>query len=97
MREGHRRSRLFVRQLAVLCSEPDAALDFLDAYERTCLEEAAKTPTGAVDGSLIDEECELVARLTSEESRLATRATLAWIEYARREFGTLAADRVSQQ
>ena len=90
MREGHRRSRLFVRQLSVLCSEPDAALELLAAYEQACLEEAAKKPIDSTSGSPLDGHRELVARLTSEENRLATGAKLAWVEYARSEFAALA-------
>lgn len=97
MREDHRRSRLFVRQLAVFCDEPAAALELLDTYERACLEEAAKTPVGSGDGSLLDREREFLARLTSEESRLTTGAKLEWVEYARREFGAVAERRTLQQ
>jgi DNA-binding PadR family transcriptional regulator len=81
--DERRRSRLFARQLAML--EPAAALAVIERYEQTCLREARETalpsagePSGAgTEG--------LVARLLSENDRLALGARLAWIEYLRRE------------
>jgi len=97
IQEDFRRSRLFARQLAVFAHEPEMALEIIERYGDACLEEAAEAsilppanhPADAVSG--------LAARLVSEESRLAMEAKLPWVEYARREFMALAADRSSGQ
>jgi DNA-binding PadR family transcriptional regulator len=78
--EDRRQSRLFVRQLAAFESEPEAALEILERYEKACLKEASQLPNAA--GGLAD-------RLLSEESRLAMEGRLPWVEYARSEFGAL--------
>jgi DNA-binding PadR family transcriptional regulator len=91
MRENDRRSRLLARQLAVLAREPEVALELLERYERECLEEAERAPaTGAPDLPR-NHPTELAGRLAAEERRLALDATLAWVEYARRELRELAA------
>jgi len=95
--EDRCRSRLFVRQLAVFAHEPDAALGVIEGYEQACLEEAGKTPISSSDGAPVDANSELIARLLAEENRLAVGVKLSWVEYARREFGALAADGVPRQ
>ncbi len=89
--EERRRSRLFARQLAVLA--PQAALTVLERYEQACLKQGCGTPVVAPEEPLLDGDAGLSARLVGEEERLAVGARLAWIEYARREFGALAARR----
>jgi DNA-binding PadR family transcriptional regulator len=88
--EDRRRSRLFVRQLAVFAHEPEAALQILERYEQECLSEAARTPMVVADDSRVaarvDGASGLVARLIAEDSRLATEARLPWVEYARETF-----------
>jgi DNA-binding PadR family transcriptional regulator len=87
--EDRRRQRLFVLQLAALTRNPQAALEIVADYERACLAEAGKAPMA--DGRAgSDGDGALVARLISEEHRLALGAKLAWAQYARRELGALA-------
>jgi DNA-binding PadR family transcriptional regulator len=83
--KDRRQSRLFVRQLGVFESEPDAALEILEHYEKACLKEAAQTR----DRAPADRPPGLADRLVSEESRMAMEGRLPWVEYARREFGAL--------
>ncbi len=90
-REERRRSRLFARQLAMLA--PDAALGVIERYELACLDEARSVPTKGTDESGVDAGSGLVCRLVGEEHRLAVGARLSWIEYARREFKTIATGR----
>ncbi len=85
MRGERRRSRLFARQLAAL--EPRVALAVIERYERACLREASELPKAVDETSAA---AGLAARLADEEERLAVGARLTWIEYARREFATLA-------
>jgi DNA-binding PadR family transcriptional regulator len=94
MREDFRRSRLFARQLAVLAGEPELALDVIERYAQACLEEAGEVPVLEPSDSCPDGDGGLAARLVSEERRLAMGARLPWIDYARREFKALAADRL---
>jgi DNA-binding PadR family transcriptional regulator len=86
MRSERRRSRLFARQLAGL--EPSVALAVIERYEQACLREACELPKAA--GEEHSAAAGLAARLAREEERLTVGARLAWIEYARREFTTLA-------
>jgi DNA-binding PadR family transcriptional regulator len=88
--EDRRRQRLFVLALATFTREPTTALEILGRYENACLAEAGKIPLNPRDGASAADAPELVARLTTEESRLALGAKLAWLEYARRELGLLA-------
>ncbi len=90
MREDRRRSGLFVHQLAVFASDPQTALQIIERYEQVCLEEAAKAPTASAHGSQADADRDLVERLLCEENRVAVGAALSWVEYARREFNSLA-------
>ncbi len=90
IQDDRRRSRLFARELAVLASEPDAALEVLRGYELACLEEAARTPITPPGGAARDTNA-VIARLVAEENRLAGEAMLAWVEYARRELSALEA------
>lgn len=89
--EDRRRSRLFARQLAVLA--PDAALTVIERYEEACLKAGCRTPVASPRDPSLDGSAGLAARLVGEEERLAVGARLAWIEFARREFGALAAGR----
>lgn len=94
MREDFRRSRLFARQLAVLAGEPELALDVIESYGRACLEEAGSAPLPAAEDTCTREDSGLAERLVSQERRLAMEARLPWVDYARREFKALAADRL---
>jgi DNA-binding PadR family transcriptional regulator len=87
MRGERRRSRLFARQLAAL--KPRVALAVIERYEQACLREASELPGTAVEET--SAAAGLAARLADEEERLTVGARLSWIEYARREFATLAA------
>ena len=75
--EERRRQRLFVLQLAALTRNPQAALEIVADYERACLKEVAKTPLARKDGAAADGNGDLIARLVSEEHRLAMGAKLA--------------------
>jgi DNA-binding PadR family transcriptional regulator len=76
-----RQSQLFVRQLAAMEHEPDAALAVLKRYEQACLAEARREPP--TSDRLID-------RLLAVESRLAMESRLPWVEYAQSQFSALA-------
>jgi DNA-binding PadR family transcriptional regulator len=76
-----RQSQLFVRQLAAMEHEPDAALAVLERYEQACLAEARREPP--TSDRLID-------RLLAVESRLAMESRLPWVEYAQSQFSALA-------
>jgi DNA-binding PadR family transcriptional regulator len=88
-----RQSRLFVRQLAVLSSTPQRALEILDRYEEACLDVPDEARSGARSGAHSDGDGSLAARLAAEESRLSLEATLPWLEFARSELQALAARR----
>jgi len=75
-----RQAQLFVRQLAAMEHEPEAALEILKRYEQTCLAEARRQ--APCSGRLLD-------RLLAVESRLAMESKLPWIEYAHDQFSTL--------
>jgi DNA-binding PadR family transcriptional regulator len=94
MREDFRRSRLFARQLAVLAGEPELALDVIERYGQACLEEAGEASLPAARDACADGDSGLAERLISQERRLAMEARLPWVDYARREFKALAADRL---
>jgi DNA-binding PadR family transcriptional regulator len=89
IREHHRRSREFARQLAAFAEHPEAALELLAEYERACLEErggaiptAKLFPTPA-DPGLGDE-------LASAWGRAVVNGTLNGVDYARAVFSELA-------
>lgn len=88
--EDCRRQRLFVLQLAALTRDAEAALDVVADYEQACLQEAGSTQLSSDDGTAAGGIAALVARLISEEHRLAVGAKLAWVQYARRELRALA-------
>ena len=106
LHEERRRSRLFARQVAMLaCAD---ALVVIERCERACLREASDTrpagtddaqrPAGTNDTQIDDpaHPTHLAARLVGEEERLALGARLAWVEYARRQLTTAAAQPSSQ-
>ncbi|HYM55515.1 MAG TPA: helix-turn-helix transcriptional regulator [Solirubrobacteraceae bacterium] len=97
MREDLRRSRLFARQLAVFAHEPDMALEVIERYGQACLEEAGNTPVDPASDAPADGVSGLASRLVSEEVRLAVEARLPWVEYARREFKSLAGGGIPPQ
>jgi DNA-binding PadR family transcriptional regulator len=89
MREYHRRSREFARQLGAFAEQPQVALEVLAQYERACLEEsggaiamASEFPARVVPG--------LGDRLASAWGRAVVAGTLKGVEYARAEFFALA-------
>ena len=94
-RAHHRRSLLFARQLGALAHQPQDALAILDRYEQACLDDkGARVPT-VRDVPTVGEfpfrvVPGLADRLASVYGRDVKAATLAWIEYARREFQALA-------
>ena len=96
VQDERRRSHLFALQLAVL--GPRGALAILDRYEQACLRDASVTASEpasrkarASSAGESGQVGELAARLSREEQRLSVQARLAWIGYARRELGALAA------
>lgn len=88
-REEHQRSQLFVRQLAIFAHDPNAALDLIASYRQACLDAAGGMSIVSADATP-GVGSELMARLAAEQERLAIGATLAWTNYARREFEQLA-------
>lgn len=91
IREDHRRSQLFVRELAVFMHEPEAALQVLRSCEEVCLKEASTTLSCSPNDSSTDPGAALVDRLATEEYGLAVGARLSWLKYARDEFEALLA------
>ncbi len=81
--DERRRSRLFIRQLAVLA--PQDALAIVEQYEQGCLQRARRPTPKRPD----DRPNDLATRLLDEEERLGVDARLAWVEYARQELNTL--------
>ena len=93
VRQDHRPSGLFARELAVFAREPDVALEIIDCCEQACARDLGGLP-GATGGEPAgDLPTGLAARLVSEESRLTRQATLPWVRFARREFEALAETR----
>ncbi len=90
IREDRRRQRLFVLELASLTHNPEMALGIIARYERACLEEAQEIPMPPDDGAPADVGSDFIARLLSEENRLALKAKLSWLEYARQELHVIA-------
>jgi DNA-binding PadR family transcriptional regulator len=95
VRQDHRPSGLFARELAVLAREPDVALEIIDCCEQACTKRQG-VAGGSGAGAAVDEVAGLAARLVDEESRLTEQATLPWVRYARSEFEALARARTSQ-
>lgn len=84
--EERRRSRLLVRQVAMLA--PSDGLMVIERFEHACLREAvAARPSG--DETPAEGHATIAARLLSEEGRLASEAKLSWIAYARRQLTAL--------
>jgi DNA-binding PadR family transcriptional regulator len=94
LRREQRRSRLFVRQVAVLPAED--ALAVIERCERECLKAATATPT-ATEGEHAGDCAQLAASLIDEEQRLVIDAHLAWIEYARRQLRAVAGGGASRR
>lgn len=84
-RDDHRRAHLLVIQLAGLTRDPDVALEIVEGFERVCLQRTAETPIAADDGAPADAAGGLLARLLGEHDRLVVGASLAWVQYVRRE------------
>jgi DNA-binding PadR family transcriptional regulator len=89
--DERRRSRLFALQLAML--RPAEALGVIEGFERACLASASRHSPAIAGDPGTDGLGGLADRLVQEQERLALDARLAWIEYARREFGTAGARR----
>jgi DNA-binding PadR family transcriptional regulator len=79
--EERRRQRILMVQIGALAQTPARAIEVLDAYEQECVAEIAAAPrAGSEEGP---GTTGLVARLASEETRLALAAKLRWAHYAR--------------
>ncbi|HEY4451345.1 MAG TPA: PadR family transcriptional regulator [Solirubrobacteraceae bacterium] len=78
--EERRRQRLVVTQLGALASNPERALEVLDAYEQACLAELAAAPPA---GESTPGTTGFVSRLVGEDTRLSIAAKLRWVQYAR--------------
>jgi DNA-binding PadR family transcriptional regulator len=86
-REHSRRSVLFARQLGALARQPEVALAILERYEQACLDDrGARVPTASEFPAFVPG---LADRLASTYGRSVKKATLEWIDYARREFAAL--------
>jgi DNA-binding PadR family transcriptional regulator len=83
-----RHQELWVRQLAVLARDPEAALHVLDRYERRYLKGAGQTgytPESSVVNSLDN----LINGLVNEQRRIAVGGMLSWLRYAHARFEAL--------
>jgi DNA-binding PadR family transcriptional regulator len=87
--DDRRRSRLFLRQLAVFAGEPDAALEIIDRYREACLDQARGASIVSAQEAPADTTLGLATKLLSRESRLAMQARLPLISYARERFEAL--------
>jgi hypothetical protein len=95
-REHARRSLQFARQLGAFAEQPRTALAILERYEQACLDDrGARIPTVAEFPARVVPG--LGDRLESAYGRGVKAATLAWIEYARREFAALAGNKASSR
>ena len=90
IREDRRRQRLFVLELAAVTRDPAVALKIITRYEQACVREAQGVLTPARDGALLNDGPDFTARLLREENRLALKAKLSWVEFARRELQAIA-------
>jgi DNA-binding PadR family transcriptional regulator len=94
MREHHRRSREFARQLGAFAQQPQTALGILARYEQACLgEKGAAIPTATEFPARVVPG--LGDNLASVYGRAVVAATLSWVEYARREFAALAGEQAA--
>jgi DNA-binding PadR family transcriptional regulator len=91
--DNRRRQRLFVLQLAALARDAESAFELVARFEQACVKEASRTPVSSRNGSSPDPGTDLVTRLLSEENRLVVAATLAWVQYVRRELVALTKQR----
>jgi DNA-binding PadR family transcriptional regulator len=92
--EDRRQSQLFARQLAILASDPDVALEILEQRQRACLRETTRTGgAGLREDPYASRARALAERLVAEENRLAMQSALPWIDYARGEFEALRRER----
>jgi DNA-binding PadR family transcriptional regulator len=88
--EERRRQRLFAMEVASLMSEPELARGVIDGYEQACLREGSDIASGSRADGAGDSSSLLAERLVSEENRLAVGASLAWVQYVRRELRAVA-------
>jgi DNA-binding PadR family transcriptional regulator len=95
--DNRRRQRLFVLQLAALARDAEAALELVARFEHACVKETSRPPLRSSNGGLPDPATDLVTRLLSEENRLVVAATLAWVQYVRRELVALTKQRRGAQ
>lgn len=84
--EERRRSRLLVRQIAML--PPADGLAVIEQFERSCLREAAAARPNEGEASSEGNNA-IATRLLGEEHRLSAEAKLSWIAYARRQLTAL--------
>jgi DNA-binding PadR family transcriptional regulator len=84
--EERRRSRLFVRQIAML--PPADGLAVIERFERACLREAAAARPNDRE-ACAEGSTAIATRLLGEEHRLSAGAKLSWIAYARRQLTAL--------
>lgn len=82
-----RQQEFWVRQLAVLADNPDAALQLIGRFEDAHLGHITDTKVG---GRTRDLRGTLVAELVAEQQRIQDGGVLKWLGYARARFETLA-------
>jgi DNA-binding PadR family transcriptional regulator len=92
---GRRQTSLFLRELAGLVHEPQAALQVIAHCERVCLEQAVSGPEPAAGSKAGDAASTLAAALSAEERRLVMQGQLPWIQYARSRFTALAEAKIA--
>ena len=89
--EDRQRQRLFVLALGALAQRPQAALEIMEHYEQTYLQEARQGSIPSIADVAGQRTAELVSALIGEESRLVVAAKLAWARYARAALSALPA------
>ena len=77
-------------ELAALTHHPEAGLELIARCKQACLQEAREIPMPSSGGARIDSASDFIARLLSEENRLAMGAKLSWVEEVGRELKAIA-------
>lgn len=93
LEDSQRDWMLSVRLLGILTVEPEAALEIIECYRQGLLSQASHVHARrdwASRGESVDEASRLVARLIDEERRLAVGKMIDWVDFAQREFESLA-------
>jgi DNA-binding PadR family transcriptional regulator len=85
VRTDPRTADLLGRFMLAAMSSVDAALEFLDSYEQSCVQDAAALAPPGLEAAPPAEVVGVVQRLLLDKQRRAIDADLAWISYAKAE------------